>query len=115
MAFDATPDAEVTARDRMIRLRNWIGGLRNEQFDMVHWCGSATCIGGWARVMLGMRPGETENALRSWKLRRALGLTTVQAEALFFPDNMCGTTRAQAVAVLDHYLATGEIDWGVAA
>lgn len=50
-----------------------------------------------------------------------LGLSYGQVDALFFPDgdmgdggNAYSATPAQAVKVLDHLIATGEVDWGVA-
>jgi hypothetical protein len=112
MPFDATPDAEVTARDRMIRLRDTIAGLPDDLFDMRHWhCGSAACIGGWVENLFFKRTVSESTA------GEIIGLSLEQADDLFYPppgivpEGYGGITRAHAVAVLDHYLATGEIDW----
>lgn len=130
MPFDATPDAQVTARDRVIRLRDFLAELPDERFDMGTWgaydvgtkklqhdCGTAACIGGWAERLFGRATDEPEAACAS------LGLDPCQGEALFYPPghNSGRYTKARAVAVLDHLLATsdpgtvnGVVDWSVA-
>jgi hypothetical protein len=118
MPFDAQAPAEVTARDRMIQLRDFLETLPPEKFDMSKWgfcmhaedmrhdCNTAACIGGWADAMF--TDGDVLGSQR-------LGLTTLQERKLFLPAGYYhgSHTTAQAVAVLDHYLATGKIDWSV--
>lgn len=127
MAYDAQPSAEVTARDRMIQLRDFLAKLPDERFNMMWWsvnaedarqfthvrhanyCGTICCIGGWTEALF------PEHAARD-----TLGLTDQEAYDLFYPEHLRdeaewqSVTPAQAVAVLDNYLATGEIDWGAA-
>jgi hypothetical protein len=122
MPFDAMPDAEVTGRDRMIRLRDFLSRLPPQDFDMHWWearseestCGTTACIGGWAKRMYSL---ET-----TYDVGPCLALEPLQAEALFYPGQALmsdgrpafDAKPADAVRVLDHYLATGEIDWSVA-
>jgi hypothetical protein len=128
MPFDAAPDAEVTARDRMIRLRDFLAELDYARFNMNYWrgdpaaypmpdrhtCGTACCIGGWAqKLYLPEYVGEHVEAAGE-----CIGLTRSQAAALFYPSGIDvaydDITLPHAVAVLDHYLETGDIDWAVA-
>lgn len=135
MPFDSAPDAEVTARDRVIRLRDFLARLPDPQFDMsdyLNWkvgpnryhmpiglavkeCGTAACIAGWAQVLFDPTAKQDE-----WIAQKLLGLSEEAADALFRPRQLgyYGDsdvyTLARAVAVLDNYLATGLIDWSVA-
>lgn len=138
MAYDSTdfvvtetPVPETIERTNMRRLRDMIAGLPAERFDMSEsgeWedagagdCGTAACIGGWARALLRRHVYSID------ELAPDLGLTKREATALFYPgsgDSMWApmsdgrspydATPAQAANVLDHYLATGRIDWSVA-
>lgn len=119
MAYDAQPDAEVTARDRMIRLADHLRALPAERFSMSNWyghgwwCGTVGCIGGHAQMMF---EGKDTQA---WKRTGALlGLTRDQSADLFFMKSTSlkygDLTKDMAVRVLDNYLITGEIDWSVA-
>lgn len=140
MPFDAPAPAAVTARDRMIQLRDFLETLPPERFDMsnyyivtltgnvpAHWferptevvaadCGTSACICGWASVLRAPKEPFSEDKTAKW-----LGLNGHEAHALFYPPGYSRDvkeyrpyTRTQAVAVLDHYLATGKIDWSVA-
>lgn len=129
MAYDSEPSVEVTARDRMIRLRDFLDALPSEKFNMNEWaadsiykdeveCGTVCCIGGWADML--------EHGYLSWHWHEtgaSLGLSPDQTDDLFTarPSGDDGPwfrynsiTLPMAVGVLDHYLATGEIDWSVA-
>lgn len=124
MPFDSDAPAEVTTRDRLLRLRDFLAELPAERFEMSNtgtllWenphCGSPACIGGWARILFvpwqDRFVGLTEVGFTR------LGLSYGQADALFFPAggwNAYSAMPAQAVKVLDHLIATGEVDWGVA-
>jgi hypothetical protein len=115
MPFDADPPAEMTARDRMIRLRDFLATLPDKQFNMGVWsrqlsCGTAACIGGWAEHLIF---GEIDSERSERTVAAALGLSREQESELFYPDSYNRTT-AEAVRVLDYYLATGEIRWDVA-
>lgn len=130
MPFDSEPSVEVTARANVMRVRDFLDRLPDEQFNMddylvwdgpenlysmpigraVNVCGTAACIAGWTQVIF-----DPDRELDDDLARVALGLTHPQAEALFMPSgDRDKLTRKQAVTVLDHYLATGEIDWSVA-
>jgi len=77
-----------------------------------HSCGTVACIGGWTNVVLA-KSGNLPIAAA----QRRLELTDRQADALFYPlgywrvDN--DYTPSQAVAVLRHLAATGEVDWTI--
>ena len=74
-------------------------------------CGTAMCIGGWAFTLATGRRGtegdDFEPAVE-W-----LGLDDYRAETLFYPNGMEGwnATADHAIAVLEHLIATGEVDW----
>lgn len=123
MPFDAQAPAEVTARDRMIQLRDFLETLPDERFDY-GWlgssqdaidgeCGSPACIGGWARALFRVRTDARpyiglQEIGEDW-----LGLSSGQSsDLMFYPRGH--VSRRRAVRVLDHYLATGKIDWSVA-
>lgn len=123
MPFDAQAPAEVTARDRLVQLRDFLETLPPERFDMhisgfvsdavAGDCGTPACIGGWARALFKVR-----DDLRVVGFH--LGLSEEDSGELFYwlntaPDlTYDDVTLPMAVAVLDHYLATGKIDWSVA-
>lgn len=136
MAYDASPPAEVTARDRVIMLRDHLARLKPEHFDMASWgfehdCGTAACIAGWNGLLTNDPPptiewvkptsgGYDDIALEAWISRQgaSLGLNEDDAAKLFVPDTEEGLgelTARRAVAVLDNYLSTGLIDWSVTA
>ncbi len=113
MAFDAETTERTVTRDRVMRLRDFMAVLPPEQFDMrrapldYEDCGTPACMLGWARRIFKMVDPD-------------LGLTHRQHHDLFQPrgwqkavPNDPRFPPTQAVAVLDHYLATGEIDWSV--
>lgn len=129
MAFDSETfnKPEVTARDRLVMLRDFLATLPDEKFDMGDcgselWthpdCGSPACIGGWARILYLPRHE------RYLDLRevgdRYLDLDAIKATDLFFPngdnwlDGAVNATAVQAARVLDHLLNTGNVDWAVA-
>jgi hypothetical protein len=129
MPYDATtfePQTEAdVCRGRMLQLRDFLAGLDEARFDMRRWradaadlapwsqgeCGTVACIGGWAEILFG---GEDDMG----KAGALLGLSVLESVRLFAPygifERWGEITTAQAVQVLDHYLATGEIDWTVA-
>jgi hypothetical protein len=124
MAFDASE--ENNARARLIRLRDTIAGLSEGRFSYKEpWppeealgtngvpCNTPVCVLGWARVM--RRTSDTE-ALTSDAVGAWLGLDAWQSFSLFFnaPSPHSAITRAGAVRVLDHLIATGQVDWSKA-
>lgn len=133
MAYDATdfvvtevvapvrdPKSITDPRERVAYLRDFLRTLPPERFDMADcgagvWedpeCGSPACMGGWARTLF-YPPSALYRSLRDVGVER-LGLDGDQAATLFYGAGSA-TTPAQAVAVLDHYLVTGKIDWAVA-
>lgn len=130
MSYDATDlslvteknIAKVRAKENLARLRDFIGTLPDEAFDMTTWgnsrlcestvkslpvhkCGSVGCIGGWAKFFFNEDPEEPGNCL---------GLSDNQARALFYPDSISGwssITRKQAMAALDNVIACGWPKW----
>jgi len=126
MPFDSEPPAEVTARYRVMRLRDYLAGLRPEQFDYREWgreapCGTIACICGWQGVLMNDKPPRflveaDREAHEAWQRRMAasLGLPG-DGGPLFVSGGYTQKTPREAVAVLDHYLATGKIAWSVAA
>lgn len=77
-------------------------------------CGTAACIAGWTNAILGNPDSEYDDATDA---AARLGLDEREADDLFTPrgfDVKGRFTRAQAVAVLDHLLETGKVDWSVA-
>lgn len=141
MAYDSTDaPADVHARERLMRLRDFLAELPPEKFDMgdyivpgdddesdidiysvpikqaVDVCGTAACIAGWAQVLFNPTESQDEELARV-----ALGLTEEEGQALFCPwttegssvDRSEDLTLTQAVRVIDHLLATGDVDWSV--
>lgn len=130
MAFDAQPDAQVTARDRVIQLRDFLEKLPPAKFDMGSWgevnhaahtCNTPACIKGWAEALFAHRDMDLRDT------GALIGLDDQESSDLFQGgyalQNACVSLRvkqldevttAQAVAVLDHYLLTGRIDWRAA-
>lgn len=109
-------------RENIQKVRDLIASLPAKRFDMgnpltPHNCGSAACIGGWANFVRDPSDrGASLEAAAEW-----LGLPNPKGlPPLFFPgefttegfDPYCATS-AQAVQVLDHLLATGEVDWSI--
>jgi hypothetical protein len=115
MAFDAETTERTVTRDRVLRLRDFLKALPDKKFDMRNpgICGSPACIGGWG-LRLFMPDEADEASIRV--VGPMLGLTDFQACELFFPGAAAAYSASplQAVAVLDHLLATGEVDWSVA-
>lgn len=88
-------------------------------------CGSCACIAGHALAMFA--PNEPVTPDPGLAARHLLELTFDQASALFEPINSIfwdepylipiqreQVTNQQAVIVLDHLIATGEVDWRIA-
>lgn len=107
--------------DNIKRVRDHIAGLPDTLLDMAFFsmetsCGTSHCIAGWARCLLAPRSRRTDSAVA----QDLLGLSSDEAHDLFY----CGgaddndpawlSKPSQAVAVLDHLIATGEVDWSVA-
>ncbi len=114
-ATEAQPSAEGARRQRVVQLRDHLANVVHDQyFNMAEWrCGTVACIGGWAEALFF--PGRQEATVGEYEIAEELGLTAEQADDLFFMTaterKMKEVGRAEAVAVLDHYLATGKIDW----
>lgn len=147
MAFDAVPDpllhpvastsieAPTPERARLLRLRNFLAKLPEDNFSMRTWaaedddlarhlldpftdtfrhgCGTACCIGGWAEILFGKFDDQADDY--EIVAGALIGLDRFQSRQMFM---MYGTAYnyhhvelADAVAVLDHYIATGVIDW----
>ncbi len=86
------------------------GGVAHdiEPAELVHNCNTAGCIGGWAEGLL--RKGRDDGT----SAQDLLGLDEDQAYELFYAWDGPGLdkiTQAQAAMVLNHLLATGNVDW----
>ena len=124
------PSTITNPRERIAYLSAFLRDLPEQKFNMTTWaqradadsknahlairdmeCGTTACIGGWTNTLW---PQEW----RLWDSTRAmdtLGLTLDQGQELFFgAGTQFSITSSQAADVLDHYLATGEVDWSVA-
>lgn len=122
MAYDASPPVEVTARDRVIMLRDHLAKLKPARFDY-GWmgtaadaiagdCGSPACIGGWARAIFRIHTDVRAYVGLAEIGTDWLGLTPDQSACLMFGGPTRFRVRPKhAVAVLDNYLSTGLIDW----
>jgi hypothetical protein len=129
VAFDSQP--ETNGRERLRQLASFVRKLPEPQFNMhesgEYWetleCGSPVCIGGWGRRMFAT--GDRFDLL-SFGVEM-LGLNRSQASDLFFPGYAPGAeawadrgstpyhaTPKQAARVIDHLIATGEVDWSAA-
>ena len=100
---------------RILALADHIEGLPDDEFTMSSFVqykpgrpgGTPACIAGWA-VWLWGSWGKTYNSWRfSEAAKQLLALEYKQYSPLFFGKG----TRLQAVAVLHHLAATGEVDW----
>jgi hypothetical protein len=101
--------------ENLTTLRNFLAELPGEKFDMTEWkCGTVACIGGWATTVFAAEVLPYES-LTSRFVNRVLGLAEDQGYELYFGDGTSKeVTTAQACIVLDHLIATGEVDWSVA-
>jgi hypothetical protein len=112
--------------ERLVWLRDFLARLPAENFDMgdfgparrwkpaeyylEHRCRTPACIAGWASVLFGGRVGEDPGDVAE----RVLRLNGDDADDLFLGyDHHTTYTPADAVKVLDHLLATGEVRWDV--
>jgi hypothetical protein len=136
MAFDAAPAAEVTARDRLIRLRDFLAELPEDRFAMwavgevdyqTHECLTPACMCGWAQALFYdgyVTPGQVAADLGLTPFQGAIlfrlicspGLESMSVlDPRFDKDSWAiRASRDEAVQVLDHLLSTGCVDWGVA-
>jgi hypothetical protein len=127
-----------TYKDRAKVLRDFLDQLPPQNFDLRHWgavvdedgydtgmrvvpkpeCGTVGCIAGWAAYLLDIRQyagGQFSERARKW-----LGLSQTDADRMFVPRAydpvdapffMSKATTRDAVAMLDRFLATGEVKW----
>lgn len=121
MPFDSeAPIAPSTVRDNLISLRDHIARLPVERFDMRDWCGTAMCLGGHAAALFFDLPYGDFGGETAGMVAEVMGLKDDQADSLFTPrPGLLGAgpycaTPVQAAVVLDHLIATGQVDWSVA-
>jgi hypothetical protein len=140
VAFDS---AETSPRDRLVILRDFLAGLPDERFDMSRWardardngvapdtllhnCGTAGCIVGWACALFATR-AELDGYDAFWLAAEKLGLRPSVADKLFEPSAPQGfegglgeywatLSRDQAVATLTRLIETkragrSRVDW----
>jgi hypothetical protein len=77
-------------------------------------CGTAACVAGWTVVLF--RPTYSIDGLTDELAMRLLGLTSAEAERLFYPKGWLDLdfAPAEAADAVAAYLATGEVDWSKA-
>jgi hypothetical protein len=124
----------ATPKARARVMRDFLEALPPERFDMSDWvvgavqddyifpdtrvlehqCGTAACIAGWVNFLT--TPGKRRSFID--EAGHWLGLRPYQAHEMFLPNMFWARreelTTAHAIALLDHYIATGEVDWEVA-
>jgi hypothetical protein len=117
-----------TQTERVTVLRNFLASLPEERFNMVAWstgfdewsadkrineCGTVACIAGWATHLARPAYKDLLKTRFSQRAKTWLKLTADQADAMFVPSGFVNgyTTSAQAVAMLDNFLANGEVKW----
>lgn len=122
----AVRDLIASLPDRKFAMDTWIADIADNAWGhpmtseaALHSCNTAGCIGGWANA-LAMRSQErlflNLPATAEW-----MGLTFEVGYDLFHPDipglhyNDRTITRTEAVMVLDHLLATGDVSWEIVA
>lgn len=109
--------AKVRAKENLARLRDFIGSLPKDSFNMGMWgtgpmeithtCRSVGCIGGWGEAFFE-EDWDADEGIPT------LGLTLRQAKALFYPDSIGWWSRIMpkhAVAALDNVIETGWPRW----
>jgi len=112
----------VSQPERIRTLRDAIRAAPQD-FDMrdpaMHTCGTAVCFHGWVKELffgkyvttettsahLGLSPQQGADLYQMW---------TGNAEPCNLNRRFRDITAQEGVRVLNHYLATGEIDWSVA-
>jgi hypothetical protein len=120
-------------RENIQKVRDHIASLPPERFDVSRFfglgsdelpedaetakagqfvtnCGTTACVGGWTLAVL-----DPEHSIFGAPVRAAelLGIDRSEARELFYGGICVSAEQRQAVAVLDHLLATGEVDWSV--
>lgn len=119
-------------RENIQKVRDVIAGLPPRRFDMsdyssgpsdyptapelLHGCGTAACIAGWAAALADPDSKRPLNSRAIYDAQDWFGLDHAQADQLFCPQSISladwhKITRSHAARVLDHLLATGEVDW----
>jgi hypothetical protein len=112
-------------------IRKVIAMIENEAcyFNMKHWnnpddeeskyptnvCGTPSCIGGWAESIKRFEDKivTDEEFLPEGEICKWLGLNRDDGDDLFYPDvvDWSRITREEAIAHLEHVIATGEVNW----
>jgi hypothetical protein len=88
------------------------GDATSSPQDILHACGTAACIGGWAGAIF--YPDDTESASDMWAIGEELfGLDYDDTNNLFMPLGFTHEpfTQAHAVQTLRHLARTGEVNW----
>jgi len=107
-------------RENIQKVRDVIAALPPAQFDMrelgtKNECGTVACIAGWACEVLGT--GNDRDYGTTSVATEMFGITQGQAHELFWLGSAEPGSKLwlagpdHAVRVLDHLLATGEVDW----
>ncbi len=117
-------------RENVLKLIDLLSSIPDERFDIGHlWngsnysedyitlqsgCGTAACVAGWAIFLRG----KPEAGRKYYGAQAFLGLTNIQAQALFTPPGHISTpeqfTRSGAIKTLQRSVSTGKVDWSKA-
>ena len=78
-----------------------------------HPCGTACCIGGWARRAMTLVYGEEKVGNIHYSLSELTHIPLKDAYSICFPENLSYESISIRVALkmLQHYRDTGKIDW----
>jgi hypothetical protein len=76
-------------------------------------CGTVGCIGGFAACLASKEAGEAAETHGYNRLRadQYLGVDSDTLALLYLPVDANDITPDQAVAVLEHLIETGQVDW----
>ena len=108
----------------ILRTIESIAREKSAAFYMGTWCGTACCIGGHTLLANGMNASEVGPEDIPYLAKQLLRIDDNQALELFQPSDIKGATddyikieypKERAIAVLRNLIATGEVDWSVAA
>lgn len=101
-----------------LELADFIEQQPENMFDMSDWgqpwCGTPGCIAGWAAALWPECRSISSDLPEPFLVSKRLGLGLVAAGDLFEPDVASDweqITKAEALATLRRYAATGKVEW----
>jgi hypothetical protein len=83
--------------------------MNNNGYSLMHYCGTAACIGGWACYLL-QEPRLAGIPVQA--LTKFAGVPLSDADLICFPQGVGWSANpTQAVVLLENYQSTGVVDW----